>query len=166
MARPKTKTELLTLSQQNFDRLMSQIDPLTPTEREQPGINGEWSVKDVLAHLMAWHQMFFTWYEAGSRGEKVPMPAPGFTWKTTPELNEQIYQQHKDQPYDTILTGFQDSHARIMQIIEGHTDEELFTKKKYKWTGSTSLGSYTVSATSSHYDWASDLIKKWLKTKA
>ena len=37
-------------------------------------------------------------------------------------------------------------------------------KKKYKWTGSTSLGAYLVSATSSHYDWAYKLIKKCLKT--
>ena len=44
-------------------------------------------------------------------------------------------------------------------------DEELFTKKKYHWTGSTSLGSYLVSATSSHYDWALKLIRKSIKKK-
>ena len=42
-------------------------------------------------------------------------------------------------------------------------DDELFEKKRYKWTGSTSLGAYLVSATSSHYDWAFKLIKKCLK---
>lgn len=30
---------------------------------------------------------------------------------------------------------------------------ELFTKRLYSWTGSTSLGAYLVSSTSSHYDW-------------
>jgi hypothetical protein len=51
----------------------------------------------------------------------------------------------------------------VMGIIEKHSDHELFTKKLYKWTGSTSLGSYLVSNTSSHYTWAYDLIRKWLK---
>ena len=58
---------------------------------------------------------------------------------------------------------FQKSFEKVFSIIEKHTDEELFTKKKYKWTGSTSLGSYLISATSSHYDWALKLMKKELK---
>jgi hypothetical protein len=51
------------------------------------------------------------------------------------------------------------SHKTMMKIIESHTDEELFTKKKYGWTGTTSLGAFLVSATSSHYDWALKTIK-------
>jgi hypothetical protein len=50
-----------------------------------------------------------------------------------------------------------------MALIEKHTDEELFTKQKYKWTGTTSLGSYLVSATSSHYDWGIKQIKSLKK---
>ena len=34
------------------------------------------------------------------------------------------------------------------------THEELFSKKVYKWVGGSTLGSYFVSSTSSHYDWA------------
>jgi hypothetical protein len=41
-----------------------------------------------------------------------------------------------------------------MDLIQKHSDEELFTKKRYAWTGTTSLGAYMISATSSHYDWA------------
>ena len=33
----------------------------------------------------------------------------------------------------------------------------------YHWTATTSLGSYLVSATSSHYDWALKLIRKSIK---
>jgi hypothetical protein len=47
-----------------------------------------------------------------------------------------------------------------MALIEAHGDEELFTKKRYAWTGSTSLGAYLVSATSSHYDWATKKLRK------
>ena len=36
--------------------------------------------------------------------------------------------------------------------------------KYYAWTGTTSLGSYCVSATASHYDWALKKIKKHQKT--
>jgi len=46
-----------------------------------------------------------------------------------------------------------------MALIEKHNDDELFTKKKYEWTGTTSLGSYFISATSSHYDWGLKTVK-------
>ena len=164
MPRPKTKEQLLSLSQENLDRLFSLIEPLSPEDRAKPGVNGDWSVKDILAHLTAWHHLFFTWYEAGSRGEKPEMPAPGYTWKMTPELNEKIYQEHRHQADDSIAAELKDSHEKMMALIEGHSDEELFTKKRYQWTGSTSLGSYAVSASSSHYQWAIDLIRKWVKS--
>ncbi|MDL2315205.1 ClbS/DfsB family four-helix bundle protein [Bacteroidales bacterium OttesenSCG-928-C19] len=36
--------------------------------------------------------------------------------------------------------------------IDSFTNDELFTKKYFPWTGTTNLGSYCISATSSRYD--------------
>ena len=41
-----------------------------------------------------------------------------------------------------------------MALAEGFSDEDLFDRGRFDWTGTTTLGSYFVSATSSHYDWA------------
>ncbi len=118
----------------------------------------------MLAHLHAWHTMYLRWYTEGMVGEKPEMPAPGYTWATTPALNAEIYTRYKDDSLAEVLRALQGSHHKVMEIIESHSDEELFTKKLYKWTGSTSLGSYTVSAMSSHYDWAIKHIKKFLSS--
>ncbi len=48
----------------------------------------------------------------------------------------------------------------LPKIIESFTNEELFTNKYFPWTGTTSVGSYCVSSTSSHYDWAIKKINK------
>lgn len=45
-------------------------------------------------------------------------------------------------------------------MVAGYNDEDLFTKRRFPWTGSTSVGSFAVSATTSHYDWAAKLIRK------
>ena len=92
------------------------------------------------------------------------MPAPGYTWKMTPELNQRIYETYRDVPYSEILARLKKSHDHMMEIIGSHTDDELFTKKRYPWTGSTSMGAYFVSSTSSHYDWANKHINKFLKS--
>lgn len=164
MSRPAKKPDLLKQSRESFNELFQLIDSLSEAEKIKSGVNGEWSVKDVLAHLSVWHEMMESWYIEGMAGKKPEMPAPGFTWKTTPQLNEKIFQDHKNESYDRVEKNLNDSHKKMMKIIESHSDEELFTKKKYPWTGSTSLGSYLVSATSSHYQWAIDLIGKWLKS--
>ena len=54
---------------------------------------------------------------------------------------------------------FKKSHKETMALIEKHTDDELFSKKKYPWTGTTSLGAYFISNTSSHYNWGLKTIK-------
>ena len=48
-------------------------------------------------------------------------------------------------------------------LIEKFTNEELFEKKNFDWTGTSTLGAYCVSATSSHYDWAMKKIKAHIK---
>ena len=46
-----------------------------------------------------------------------------------------------------------------MTAIEAMTSEELFSKSVYDWVGGSTLGSYYISTTSSHYDWAIKKIK-------
>lgn len=162
MARPTNKTELLTLSEVLFDKLMSTISTM-----DKAYLNNDFStlslnknVRDVLMHLYEWHQMFLTWYEVGMSGAKPVIPAQGYTWKTTPELNIAINQKYQNTTTLDSIHKITESHLAVLAIIKQHSNDELFEKKKYPWTGSTSLGAYLVSATSSHYDWAIKVIIK------
>ena len=121
------------------------------------------NVKDVLAHVHEWHNMMIDWYDAGMAGIKPDMPKKGFTWRTLPALNRIIWETYKDEKFDVALQKLKESHKKIRNLIDSHSDIDLFTKKKYNWTGSTSLGAYLTSCTSSHYDWAYKLIKKCIK---
>ena len=167
MPRPKTKAELASASESNFHKLLDYIDNFNPEEQEgsfPPGTLNR-NFRDILAHLHHWHLMFLNWYEVGMQGQKPAMPAEGHTWRTVPELNIWINEKYKDMSLAESRRLFEHSHQELTKIIEQHSNEELFEKKRYKWTGSTSLGAYLISATSSHYDWAFKLIKR-VKKKA
>ena len=164
MARPTNKGELLEAMAREYELLLTEIEAVDPGNREVPGACEEWSIKDILGHLYAWHEMFLQWEAAGAAGETIEMPAPGYTWKDTPALNEAIYQRMKDVSYEDNATNLAASHAKVSDVVSSYTDEDLSTKRRYKWTGSTSVLSYAVSATSSHYDWARNLIRKFKKT--
>ena len=56
------------------------------------------------------------------------------------------------------------SHADVQRLIAAQSDPELFEKGRFRWTGTTSLGAYLVSATSSHYAWASKKLRRYPRT--
>ncbi len=149
-----------------YSALIAEIDPVGLSDRHAPGACELWSIKDILGHLDAWHSMFLIWEKAGAAGESVEMPAPGYTWKDTPALNDRIYTEVKDDLYDEIVGRLDLSHQQVRAVLMSYSDDDLFTKKRFTWTGSTSVGSYAVSATSSHYNWARKLIRRFKKTLA
>ena len=55
------------------------------------------------------------------------------------------------------------SHGEIVKVIQSLPNEVLFGRGHYRWTGSNTLGAYFVSATSSHYLWARNEIKKGMR---
>ena len=162
MPKPKNKTELLNLSEKNYQKLINFIDNLPIEKQNQDFSEGTMNriIRDVLGHLYHWHLMFLNWYEVGMKGEKPKMPLEGYTWKTTPELNHKIWEKCQNVTLEIVKAQFKETHLQITEIIEQHTDTELFTKQYYKWTNTTSLGAYLISTSSSHYDWAWRLIKK------
>jgi hypothetical protein len=162
MPRPKNKSELLLQAEINYQNLLQYIEKLDPEMLSVPfpECYMNRNIKDVLFHVHHWHLMFQRWYTEGSTGMKPAIPAQGYTWKETPALNRSIWRTYKNDRHEVARILLEESHREVMKIIENHSEEDLFTKKKYKWTGTTSLAAYLISATSSHYVWALKLIKK------
>ncbi|MEW6405963.1 MAG: ClbS/DfsB family four-helix bundle protein [Chloroflexota bacterium] len=166
MPRPTTKKGLLEAIEVEYKALEQLLAGLSPAHMTEPGVVGEWSVKDVLAHLLEWHHMVLNWHEAGLKGKIPVTPAEGFNWAQLPQLNHKIYEKHCDRSLADIQKEFRSSHKKTLNTIQGLSDEELFTRGYYAWTKNNTLGTYFVSNTSSHYNWARTNIKKGLKVKA
>ncbi len=165
MSKPKSKQELVESSQSNFEKLMKLINSFSDKDinKEFPRGKMNRNIRDVLAHLHHWHLMMSECNNIGMKGEKPDMPAKGYTWKTLPDLNKKIREMYQEVELDQIKSDLKSSYANIQELINSHSEEELFEKKRYKWTGTTSLGAYLIINTSSHYDWAIKLIKKSMK---
>ena len=164
MPRPTNKEQLLELSAANFNKLLEFVDSLPENIKTKAFTKNELNdrdktVADVICHLHEWHLMMQTWYKVGMSGKKPAIPAEGFTFQTLPALNHRIWEQYKGTELKKAIVMFKKSHKDVMALIAKHSDSELFTKKKYPWTGTTSLGAYFISATSSHYDWGLKTVK-------
>ncbi|ULQ60632.1 ClbS/DfsB family four-helix bundle protein [Brucepastera parasyntrophica] len=161
MPRPTTKESLLTLSETNLEKLFSFIDSIPEELRNNRFELNERdkTIADVLCHLHEWHLMMENWYATGMSGKKPIIPGEGYTWQTLPALNRKIHEKYLGTDWKKAVSLLKQSHKKIMKLIEKHSNEELFTKQYYPWTGTTSLGSYFISSTSSHYDWGLKTLK-------
>jgi hypothetical protein len=160
MPRATTKKQLLEdmeVEQKALEQLLAEV---SPAQMIQSGIVGEWSVKDVLAHLLEWQEMVLNWHAAGVKGKIPVTPAEGFNWAQLPALNQHIYEKHCNRPLSDIQKEFASSYKKCLSTVQGLSDEELFTRGHYAWTKNNTLGTYFVSCTSSHYNWARTNIKK------
>lgn len=166
MARPTTKPDLVEAANEQYTKLWKLIN--TMTEEEQNGTflfeDRDKTLRDILVHLYEWHQLLLKWVDANLYGEPRPfLPAP-YNWRTYPQMNVGFWEKHQSTPYHNSKEMLKESHASVMKLIEGFSNEELFVKKHFSWTGTSTLGSYCVANTSSHYDWAMKKIKRHIKT--
>lgn len=166
MARPLDKEALFSLANSQYHLLCALVASFT--EEQQEGFfafnERDKTIRDIITHLYEWHQLVLEWLPKNSAGDAVPfLPAP-YTWKTYPAMNIQFFEKHQATPLAKAKALLEESHHAVMKLIEPFTDEQLFTKKYYSFTGTTHLASYLISSTSSHYDWAIKTIKKYKKS--
>ncbi len=163
MSKPITKQEVIESAQKERAALEDYLATLTPEQMTQPNVIGEWAVKDVMAHLFAWEGMVMRWYETGKKGKLPAVPSEKYNWGQLPQLNHEIFLEHRDQPLAEVLKTFKSSYKKILKMIESIPEKELFTRNVYPWTNNNLLAAYFVSSTSSHYRWARTTIRKAMK---
>ena len=164
MPRPVSKEQLLAAMHKEHGALLKVLETVPTEIAKLTSDNIEnWAIKDVLSHVTAWEQMVLSWYRAGLKGEIPQLPAPGFNWRQIPALNQHIYEQHRLESYADVRQKFDASYDDILSVVEAIDNVDLFTPERYAWTNKNTMGTYFVSATSSHYVWAKKEIRKCLK---
>ncbi|MGW8227210.1 MAG: ClbS/DfsB family four-helix bundle protein, partial [Anaerolineales bacterium] len=145
-------------------RLEKNLINLSDKEMVEPGVIGEWSVKDILAHLVDWEQRFLSWYQAGLRGEVPQTPAPGMTWGGLDKLNQMIFEEHKEQPLDEVKADFQNSYQQVLETVKAMPEDCIFQAGYFAWTENSNLKAYILANTANHYRWAKTQIRSWMRT--
>lgn len=171
MGRPQTKTDLIEAATENYQKLLTMIDSMTETEKQteydfsndEKKTEAHWkrdkNLRDVIIHLHEWHNLMLEWLENNTSGKFKPFLMEGYNWKTYGDMNVVFWKRNQSTPLDLAIKQFKGSHEKIMDKIEEMTGEDLFQKNAYDWVGGSTIGSYFVSVTSSHYDWAMKKMK-------
>ena len=106
----------------SFDVLVSAC---TPGEFGEPVLDNGWTVKDILAHVTLWETCVCDWVRAVQRGEVPQRPAPGYTWETMDQYNEDSYAAKRDCVLDEVQADYRASGVAILSVLSQVTDEDL-----------------------------------------
>ena len=109
-------------------------------------VDGEWTRKDVVAHLEAWQRRLVSLAARLRAGDPLP-PSVG-----TDELNEQFFRTSRDRSVDDVRTGERDAYQAMLAAIDEATDEELFDGTHYRWTEGEPFASWFRENGDEHYD--------------
>lgn len=169
MARATTKSELMTTAAANYEQMNQLIASLTGKELSTPFSFDEkkkeahWkrdkNLRDVLVHLYEWHQLLLTWISSNQNGDTRPFLPPPYNWRTYGNMNMKFWEKHQNTSLDKAKAMLETSHREVMALADTFSDEELFQKGVFEWVGGSTLGSYFVSNTASHYNWAIKKLK-------
>lgn len=161
MARPTTKQDLIIVANGEFENLWRLIDSMS--QEKQNAVfsfeDRDRNLRDVLMHLYEWHQLLLKWVQSNQNGNTINFLPEPYNWKTYPQMNVEFWRKHQNTPLADAKNTLKESHLKVMKLVEVFSEEELFAKKHFSWTGTTNLGSYFISSTSSHYVWAIKKIK-------
>ena len=85
---------------------------------------GEWSAKDLVAHLGLWEELALEVLEQWRRGEVLSVEALFAAEGGTDRLNDEGVRRFLDTSWDEVHARFEDLHGRVLAALGGIEDDE------------------------------------------
>src|SRR5262245_138168 len=120
----------------DLERLVAEVGP---ARMEVPNLVGEWSLKEIVAHLTAWRWWTVARMEAAVQGT-APVPPWSDEFDEEREgdvdrINRWFHEVSRDLPVADILRDSRATLDRLEAAIQALSDAELFAPGRYSWLG-------------------------------
>jgi hypothetical protein len=159
---PKNKQELLKTLVKERLQWEALIGTLSDEQYLEAGVDGRFSVKDLLAHMVDWEQRMIQWINESLAGSVPQRPAPGMTWDDLDRLNEMTYLENKDRALDDVLQASERSYSRSLELVQTLSDEDLFDSSRFAWREGDPLWHMVAANTWWHYREHRQQVEAWL----
>jgi len=156
------KATLLDNISAGHEMLAKVLSSLNEAQMTAAGVNGDWSIKDVLVHITAWQQRLLAQMQAATRGDEPNISALDISGEETDRLNEQFYQENKTRPLNEVLGDLQSTHSQMLAAVKAMTGEDLTDPHRFAWTDGKPLWQFIASETYEHILEHIGAIHRWL----
>jgi len=145
------KATLLDKISSGYAALETLLTPLDEAQMTTRSAGEEWSIKDILAHLTAWHYRLLGWVNAILRNEE---PALGDAVETNEQLdrlNARFYEENKTRPLSEVLSDLRSSHLQVIESVQAMADEDLTDPQRFAWMDGNPFLNLVAGNTYEHY---------------
>jgi uncharacterized protein (TIGR03083 family) len=155
MEKPTNKAAFLEQIHSDRAKLESLLDRVPQDRLEEPGAMGDWTVKDVMAHVTAWERRLAEWLAANER--------PPLSGEIIEQMNQERYEQDRERPLADIQADFHRIHEAVVQRIDNFVTDESLQSTAPPPTGSRAPGWRLIAAcTYLHYEEHIETLTDWL----
>lgn len=126
-----SRDDLLAEVQREREYWRELVSEVGEERMDEPGPMGQWTFKDLTAHITGWRMRTIARLQAGPDGDPTP-PWPDHLTEVD-EINDWIHQQNRDKPLDQVLTEADQSFESLANALNGLSDEDLTTPGRFAW---------------------------------
>lgn len=137
-----TRLETAARFRADVDRLLRCVSTLSPEEQES-ALYGNWTVKDLLAHVAAWDRELVRGLDQLLAGRR-----PAFPGYNEAAFNAQAIEASRLLSFDDVLAELRSAHEALVSRIEALTDEEWRRSSPHRW------GRWTPMTVASLFDYS------------
>src|SRR5439155_2124114 len=119
-----TKEKLLRTmrdARSEWEALLSEVGE---ARMQQPGVEGDWSVKDIVAHVAYYERWLVGYLQAAQRNER-PNPTPETAGLSMDQRNTWIYEQARNKPLREVLDDGQQVLDQLLTSVQALSEEDL-----------------------------------------
>lgn len=124
---PAAKTELLQSVTAWREALVRTILSIPAERRDEPGVEGELSLKDLVTHLTFWERRALTLLEAAAAGQKAPsLKRPDDDDHWIDRVNAEARAEGRDRSWDEVWARWGESGPALIAAITRLSEREIF----------------------------------------
>jgi hypothetical protein len=158
-----SKSKLLEKIRAGHEFFKNLITALSDEQRTQAGVIGDWSVKDIVAHIVVHQQRMLQWMVERMRGGSPTAFQPyAMPDAELADLNELIYQENREREWEEILRDLDKTHAELLAFVDAADEEDLMSTHQFQLLGGEALWEAVAANTIDHYEEHSRDIRAWL----
>lgn len=128
-----SKAQLLDDLQNEQAQLEALLRDIGEDHMTEPGVAGEWSIKDIVAHLTAWRRRTVGRFQAALRHEPSPPPSWPPHLQTDDEINAWFYAADRDRPLAEVLQESRDVFQQLVEALAAFPDADLRDPARFPW---------------------------------
>jgi hypothetical protein len=157
------KEHILAALREQIDRWEALLASFEEEQLTAPFSPSDWSMKDHLAHLMAWQQRSIARMEAAlsDREPEYPVWLPGVNPEeevNTDQINAWIYEAHRERTWAEVYHDWREGYIRFIKSGEGISEEDLLDEGRYLWLEGHPLALVLLASYDHHQEHYDNLI--------